>query len=312
MNAIRGLLPALTVALLPALAWAGSIKPAGITASSTYPETNGVAYDAAKIADGKLSSAWVEGETGAGLGAWVELDLGGSHKVHEVRIYGGMWYSGDYWQRGERPKELEISYSDGTKDTFPMKDEMKVQKYVLPTPKDTTTVRVRVKSVYDGTTWLDTGISEIQVLDAEPDGRAPVRTFSASSVLAADADGTYDAANAGDGLSDSMWCEGSKDGDGTGEYLDFAFAGAQKVSKLTLIDGIGSSMSVWMKANRATTATLTFSDGSKTDITVKNSMLPQTITFPAVTTSSARLTFTTVVKGKEFNDLCISEAYFAQ
>lgn len=306
------LLTATVLLLSPGVASAARLPIAKVTASSTYPDENGVTYEPGRLVDGKLSTSWVEGEQGGGLGSWVELDLGGAKKVHEVRLYGGMWYSGDYWKRGNRPKEVEFSWSDGSKDVFALKDEMKMQKFVLPAPKDTTTVRVRLKAVYDGSTWLDTAISEVQVFDASTDGKAPARSFAASSTLPSDADGSYDAANLYDGLTDSMWCEGNSAGDGTGEWVDVQFGGPQAVSKVTLVNGIGTSLPFWMKANRATAATLTFSDGSTESLTLKNSMSPQTIEFPRHTTNNVKISFTTVVKGKEFNDLCISEAVFAE
>ncbi len=298
--------------LLCTPSFAGRLTPAGVTASSTYPEENGIAYDAARLTDGKLSTAWVEGETGGGLGSWVEVDLGAPKKVHEIRLYAGMWYSGDYWARGNRPKEVEISYADGTKDVFALKNEMKAQRFVLPSPKTTNTVRIKLKGVYDGSTWLDTSISEIQVFDAETDGRSVARAVTASSTLPSDTDGSYEPANVQDGLTDSMWCEANRDGDGTGEWLSYEFGAPTSVSKLTVVNGIGTSMSFWMKANRATAATLQFADGSTESLVLKNSMLSQAITFPAHNTTSAKLSFTTVAKGKEFNDLCISEAAFSE
>ena len=38
--------------------------------------------------------------------------------------------------------------------------------------------------------------------------------------------------------------------------------------------------------------------------------MKQTLSFPTKPTSKVRVTFTEVKKGKEFNDLCISEAVF--
>lgn len=302
----------MSVVLLSLAAFAAKIDLAKVTASSTYPEEAGVAYDASRIADGKLGTSWVEGEQGGGLGSWVELDLGGAKKVHEVRLYAGMWSSGDFWKRANRPREVEIAWADGTKETFALKDEMKVQRFMPTTPKETSTVRIRLKSVYDGSTWLDTAISEVQVFDATPDPRVSARTMTASSTLPTDADGNYDPANVQDGLSDSMWCEASRDGDGTGEWLNYDFGTSQRVSKLTVVNGVGTNLSMWMKANRATAATVTFSDGGTETIVLKNSMSNQTIEFPAHTATSAKLAFTTVAKGKEFNDLCISEAAFSE
>ncbi len=75
---------------------------------------------------------------------------------------------------------------------------------------------------------------------------------------------------------------------------------------------MGTSIAFWMKANRATAATLEFSDGSTERVAIKNSMMPQDITFAAHTTSKVKIKFDEVARGKEFNDLCISEAYFTE
>lgn len=305
---------ALFVACLPltSSALAARIEPVSVTASSTFPEESGVSYDPKKAADGKLSTSWVEGDQGGGLGAWISLDLGGTKTVYSLKVWGGMWYSGDYWKRGNRPREIEVEYSDGTKDTFALKNEMRVQDLSLPTPKKTTSVKIRLKGIYDGSTWLDTSISEVQVFDNESDAVVTGRSFKASSALPADADGNYDPANIYDGLSDSMWCEGEAAGDGTNSWVEVGFAGSHSVSKVNLVNGMGTSLPFWMKANRVTAATLTFSDGASETIAIKNQMMPQTVAFPAHATSSVKMTFTTVVKGKEFNDLCISEATFSE
>ena len=42
---------------------------------------------------------------------------------------------------------------------------------------------------------------------------------------------------------------------------------------------------------------------------MKDSVSEQTISFPARETSKVRIAFTTVKKGSEFDDLCVSEAY---
>jgi hypothetical protein len=189
-------------------------------------------------------------------------------------------------------------------------DEMVAQELSLASPKKTTSIKVKVKRVYSGSAWPDTAISEIQVFDTGGDSHTSVSSFEASSVLAPDADGSYDAHMVSDGISDTMWCEGSKEGDGTGEWLHFDFGGSQAVSSLELVNGIGTTLSYWMKGNRVTSATLTFSDGATETVAIKNSMMRQTVTFPSHQTSSVRVTFTEVSKGKEYNDLCISEARF--
>ena len=238
--------------------------------------------------------------------------LGGEHEVTKLKVWGGFWYSYSYWDRTNRPKEIEVRWSDGTQESFDLADEKKVSELVLDAPKTTSTVRIRIKQVYSGSTWLDTAISEIQVFDSSQDETATVASMSSSSKLAADADGDYEPINVTDGLSDSMWCEGSADGDGSGEWIEFTFDGEQRVAKLKMINGIGTSLPFWMKGNRVTSGTLTFSDGATESITIRSIMLPQTIEFTARKTRSVRLTMGDVTRGTEFNDLCISEASFEE
>lgn len=299
---------AATALFLP-VARAERLSPSGVEASSTYPPEGSTSYEAAQVMDGKVGTSWVEGADGSGLGQWVRLDLGGERSVQKVKIWGGMWYSHEYWTRANRPNEVELRFSDGSTETVTMRDEMVAQEFTLASARTTSTVEVRVKSVHNGTTWLDTGISEIQVFDAEAGAEKPASGISASSVHEADGDGNYEPANVQDGMADTMWCEGG-DGDGTGDWLEFQFAGNPSISKLHLINGIGTGLRLWMAANRATAGTLTFSDGSTQAIEIKPSMMPQTIDFPAHQTSSVKLTLDTVMAGREYNDMCLSEARF--
>jgi hypothetical protein len=287
----------------PALA--GRLQVASAEASSIY--TGEGSYTPAKVHDGKQASSWVEGDEGSGMGAWILLNLAAEQTVTGVRIWGGDWYNATSWDRANRPKELEISFADGSKQTVTLRDEMVAQSFTLDKPVKTNSVRVKIKSVYAGSTWLDTGISEVQLFDG---GAMP--TVTASSVLPADGDGNYDAQNVVDGLADSMWCEADKAGDGTGQSLTFDLGGSRKVGTLDVISGIGSSFLLWQKANRASRVKLTFSNGSSVEVDLKDSSRSQAVTFPPVETSKVTMTFVGVVAGKEYNDLCISEAVFRE
>jgi len=253
----------------------------------------------------------MEGDPGNGLGAWITLDLGDARAIDTVKIWAGWWYSYDYWTRASRPKSVELKFSDGSTELHELTDKMEVQELKLKAPRQTSTVRIKIKEVYKGTTWFDTAISEVQVFDKSAETHATVSAYTVSSELAADGDGNYSPKNMHDGIGDSMWCEGNKEGDGVGEWVSFGFGTQKKVSSLTMVNGIGSGMMVWMKGNRATAATLEFSDGSTEQVQIKPTFTSQTIKFAAHTTSSVKMTFTKVIKGKEYNDLCVSEAVFS-
>lgn len=303
------LLPLLAASLTSlSVASAGIIQPAGVTASSTYTETTG--YTADKVMDGKAGSSWVEGDKGSGLGASLDFDLGGEKKILGFKVWAGDWYDHASWSAANRPKELEFKFGDGSVETMKLTDEMVAQEFRLPAGKTSDKVRVRIKSVHNGSTWFDTPISEVQIF-AEGDALGlAVKQATSSSNLEPDGDGNYEPANLSDRLLDSMWCEGNKEGDGVGEWVELTFKAKKSVSSVTLVNGIGSALGVWMKGNRATGAKLGFSDGTSHPIEIKGTMRPQTIEFPSKDTSSVRITFTGVTKGREYNDLCISEAYF--
>ena len=66
------------------------------------------------------------------------------------------------------------------------------------------------------------------------------------------------------------------------------------------------------KVNRATSATLTFSDGATQTVEIKDTRLPTTIAISPHQTSSVKLTFSGVVKGTSFNDICVTDVTFSK
>ena len=298
------------VLLVASTASAGRVKSTQVEASSYYPPENGVTYMPKNATDGKLATSWVEGEEGSGLGSWLKLHVPAGTKLEGVKIWGGLWASYDYWTRAPRPKQLEFKFADGSTEVLDLEDKMEAQTLMFAKAHDTSEVRVRIKAIYNGTTWFDSAISEIQLIDTSTSDHVGAKAFNVSSKLPDDGDGNYNPANVVDGVADSMWCEGSKDGDGQGEWIEVDFGGQKSISELTLINGVGGDLNAWKKSNRTTKATLTFSDGSTQVVDIKDFFLPQTTKFSPKQTSKVRVTFDEVSKGVEYNDLCVSELYF--
>lgn len=298
-------------ALWSAAAVARPIKPTSVSASSTYPEEEGVNYEAKNVSDLKASTVWVENASGSGLNESITVDLGESKSVYGLKIWNGNWYSADFWKRHNRIKELEVEFADGTKQSFTLKDEQVPEALMFPKAVSTSTVKLKVKSVYSGTTFGDaTVISELQVLDNQPDDYIVPASASASSTFPSDADGSYEPHLMYDGLVDTMWCEGKKDGDGTGEWVELNFGGSKSVSKVRVNNGNATSLKDNMNANKATAVTLQFDDGSTQQLTLKASPSAQTLSFVAKTTSKVKITVNTVQKGTTYNDMCLSEVQF--
>ena len=298
----------ITMCLIGA-AMAGQVKPAGVEASSYLVSDKGEAYEGKGVADGKLDNGWLEGDDSSGLGSWVKLDLGGEKTVTGLKIWNGYWITHDFWTRHNRAKEIEVEFSDGSKETFTLADEMKPDQVRFKSPKATSSVKVKFKSVYRGSTFNDTGFSEIQVMDNSPSPYVVPAGYAPSSMLE-DGSTKYPPEQLADGLVDSLWCEGNAEGDGTGESIVFDFGQSVQISKLQMRNGSAGSFKAFMASNRAKAGTLTFSDGSSVDIPIKTSMMEQTIPFATKSTSKVTLTITEVVKGSSYNDLCIAEARF--
>jgi len=301
----------LLLGLLAAPADAGTVKITSATTSGVMASDENGSYEAKKVIDGKQATYWVEGGEGSGLGSWVQLDFEAPTTVTALRIWNGSWYSYDFWQRHSRLKEVELEFSDGTKVKKTLTDDKLVELVSLDKSVKASWVKVKIKSVYSGNTFNDTAVSEIQVLDDQPVSHHKVSSWTASSVYPEDADGNYNPVNVEDGLADSVWCEGDS-GDGTGQWLQANFGATGTVSKLNWINGNAASFGLFMKGNRASQITLAFSDGSTEKLTVKSSIRNTEVTFPARKTSMVKITFDAITAGKEFPDLCVSEAYFSE
>ena len=296
--------------LAAAPADAAQVKITSVTASGTKANDDNGKYDPKYVNDGKQQVYWVEGGEGSGLGSWVQLNFEGATNVTGLRIWNGAWYSYEFWEAHSRVKEVELEFSDGTKQKMELQNEKRMEEITLPKAVQAEWVKVKIKSVYSGNAYNDTGISEVQVLDDKPAAQVKVASWTASSEYPEDADGNYNPSNVEDGLADSVWCEGDE-GDGVGQWIQADFGASRKVSKLKWINGNASSFPLFMNGNRASAVTLTFSDGSTETLTgVKSSLRETEVTFPAHTTSTVKISFDGITKGKEFNDLCVSEAYF--
>ena len=281
---------------------AAPLKVASWTAGSTAPSTESSVYDVAQLGDGKVQKVWVEGDPGAGRGAWVTADFGAQVTVGRLMFWTGSWADADSHAHYGRPKVVVAEFSDGTTEEFTIPDGYTAQEVKLKAPKSTTSVKLKIKDVHSGK-GPDTALSEVAFFDASADPAARVASAKASSSFSE----SYDPMNTQDGAVDSVWCEGSQASDGTGELVEYTFGGPVAVSKLNLRNGVAYNLPLYMKTNRPTGATLTFDDGSTAEVVFKDSSAAQSVSFAPHTTTKVRMTFTSVKKGTEYNDLCVAD-----
>lgn len=141
-------------------------------------------------------------------------------------------------------------------------------------------------------------------------GACLLSNYSASSVLPASEYGTYVAGNLSDGDWSTAWVEGSS-GSGAGQSVTMSRASGSKasVSCLELVAGYGKSTDIYYKNARPKQVSLIADSGEVVaQVTLADSYrVVQSISFPAVSTSSITLRIDSVYEGNKYDDCSISE-----
>lgn len=135
---------------------------ASVTASSYLSEPNlNLYHTPERTMDGDLSTAWVEGVDGDGVGESITFTFDRTCLVSGLRINAGYQKSDKLYQMNNRPASLTLTFSDGTQQTVALQDVKDMQNIALSLPVETQSIRLTIASVYSGTTYADTVISEI-------------------------------------------------------------------------------------------------------------------------------------------------------
>jgi len=145
------------------------------TASSHLPPQGRNRYDAKRIDDGLVNTAWVEGRPGHGIGETVTYTFtpalfGEREKINFSGFYviNGYCKNPKTWRENSRVKRVLISYNNQPLCEAILHDSMNVQFIHLKTvwlrPGDIVTVTIL--AVYPGDKYQDTAISEMVPLGA--------------------------------------------------------------------------------------------------------------------------------------------------
>ncbi|UCE26658.1 MAG: hypothetical protein JSW52_09960, partial [Candidatus Coatesbacteria bacterium] len=140
------------------------------TATSTLTEPGKPAdyLGADKAIDGDLSTAWVEGVDGSGVGETLTITFGAVIEVNFVDIFPGFGKSPDIYYGNNRIKKVRLEFSDGTSVTESFDDEAGRKTIVLYDREtwegiNSEWVKLTVLDVYKGLKWDDTAIGEVAI-----------------------------------------------------------------------------------------------------------------------------------------------------
>lgn len=131
-----------------------------ITATSSLSEYD-MTHTPAYVVDGDLTTGWVEGADGQGIGEIITISFNQETPVNGIFIYAGYQKSDSLFEKNSRPKDIVVSFSDGTGEGFGLHDLNDIQQIVFSSTKVTTSISIEIRSVYPGSKYEDTVISEL-------------------------------------------------------------------------------------------------------------------------------------------------------
>lgn len=142
-----------------------------VSASSVLTQDGNNTYFVNNIKDNNLSTAWVEGVNGLGIGENINFEFNGSQKVSGMAIANGYCKSNNIFDKNSRVKKVLIEFSDGTsieKELDGYYSELSDENFgytdFISFEGDVNTeyIRVTILDAYMGSAYEDTCISEVK------------------------------------------------------------------------------------------------------------------------------------------------------
>ena len=109
--------------------------------------------------DGDEKTAWVP--NGSGPGEWIQVHFKTPSTISSVSVFGGDGVDFARYQTNNRVRELRMSFPNGFTRVFELEDKMQFQRFDLPKHPLLHSIEFEIVSVYRGTKYDTTPISEI-------------------------------------------------------------------------------------------------------------------------------------------------------
>jgi len=134
-----------------------------ISASSTLVIPN-YDYSPEKINDKDTKTAWCEGKEDTGEGEWILLVFNQPIKIETLRIFSGFGKTEELFMENNRPRKIEIEFSNKRRTTLEIPEKFEITSFDLPPEvkeEPTIYLKLTLKKVSKGTKYNDTCISEV-------------------------------------------------------------------------------------------------------------------------------------------------------
>ena len=144
-----------------------TVKPASCNASSMLVGTTGKSYGTEYLFDGDLETSWQEGEEGDGIGVTLTSAFAARTEVKGIAFWNGNEISQDRFAANNRLKDITVSISckgQSYTTAYTLQDVMGEQVILFDEPVPMESVVIRIDSVYNGSVYQDTVLSELAFL----------------------------------------------------------------------------------------------------------------------------------------------------
>jgi hypothetical protein len=131
-------------------------------ASSVLAPQYGFTYVPAHLTDGRLDTAWVEGDRGDGLGTWIVAMP--SATVRGFEIWNGYHKNRSLFVKNSRVHRVDLAMSNGRRVEFDLDDIPGPQRFAFDPPVSVAWIQFTIRSVYRGTRYADTALTELTLL----------------------------------------------------------------------------------------------------------------------------------------------------
>lgn len=133
--------------------------------SSILEPQYGFTYRPKNLVDTDLNTAWVEGKTGNGEGESLVVELNGQRTVTAIQVMNGYHKNERLFLANNRVRVAELQFSNGETRLISLADAPGLQSIDVGKQK-ADWVRFTIKSVYPGTKYKDTAVTEFRVVVA--------------------------------------------------------------------------------------------------------------------------------------------------
>ena len=144
------------------------VKPASCNASSVLVGTTGKSYGTEYLFDADLATSWQEGEDGDGIDVSITSVFASKAQIKGIAFWNGSEISQEKFEANNRLKDITVSVSCGGQTysaSYTLQDAMGEQVILFDQPVPMESVLIRIDSVYNGSVYQDTVLSELSFLE---------------------------------------------------------------------------------------------------------------------------------------------------